>query len=168
MSYLAMLRSLEIEHPAAKFGNPALLPAAIPFKTTPLRILTNPWEERNSMLRSLAVPCEWKEGLLSMSGMCPPAGLTDDRWGQILDDADYVAQSWGRAAAQAGWTLPELFGCSPRFARRLDRDGVAVLLENRTITSVDQQGITIANKDGRLHTFRRKALLGAVPIWAAA
>jgi hypothetical protein len=92
--------------------------------------------------------------------------MSDDRWRCLVADADYLAQHWGRQAAAAGWSALELFGRSAGFARRLDRDGLAILLEGRKLSELDAAEATILGVTGATTKFRRgKRLLGSIPLW---
>jgi hypothetical protein len=101
-----------------------------------------------------------------MVGALPPERCFEDRWEQVLDDVDYVAEVWAEPAYAAGWRSLELFGCAPNLGRRLDLCGLAVLLESRKVVSVNEHAIVIATGADR-HSFRRKRMEGSVPLWAA-
>jgi hypothetical protein len=166
MSYVARLCAFQ-EHPASKFGNAALIPASVPFVSIPPASAPplDPWAERNSMLRSLIIPPQWKEGLLSLSGKVPPSGVSDSRWEDILDDVDYVAANWSETAAATGWDSLNLFGCLGRLARRLDRDGLSLLLQGRKIQLIDAARAVIHVGRTTL-TYRRAARPEAIPVWS--
>lgn len=177
MSYLAKL----LAHRAAAgegvgTAHPLLLqpfepfvrPLPGPLAVRSLSTATPCWKEaRNAKLRSLALPADWIEGLLRLSDILPHKRCTEDRWEELLDDVDYLAVEWGAAANDAGWHLLDLFGCSPNFARRLDRDGLAILLHGRKVISLDEGKAMIANAVGTANAFRPKVSDGRVAIWSA-
>lgn len=51
-------------------------------------------------------------------------------------------------AGLLGWQGLDLFGCSPGFARRLDPDGLAMLLDGRAVLGITEQAATIGNPHG--------------------
>jgi hypothetical protein len=134
---------------------------------TPLIPITTGWEHRDARYAASNLPAEWKCGLLRLSGMLPPIWFGEEVWVQLLDDVDHVALEWGRIAYEAGWSELQLFGCSPEFAGRLDRNGVAMFLGSRPIVACDATSLTIANRVGPANRFYRKEMIGSVPIWAA-
>ena len=173
MNYIARLQEHQLNHPARKFNNPALLPARVPYTGGPLLCLVSSSQiandrraQREARLRSLSLPTDWVEGLIRMSNALPPERCSEDRWEQVLEDVDYVVEHWAGPACAAGWQLLELFGCAPNLGRRLDLCGLAVLLEGRKVVSVNEEGIVIATGADR-HSFRRKRMEGSVPLWAA-
>jgi hypothetical protein len=121
------------------------------------------------MLRSLELPPYWISGLLTLSGRAPPDRFLEDQagWARIIEDADYLARCWGREAAAAGWSHLDLFGCSPGCARRLDRDGLAMLLQGQTIGRITATEAIIMNPLGSPHRYRRKNMAESVPLWLA-
>lgn len=167
MKYLAQLKSLQKEHPALKFRNPALIPASVPLAWPASHAVSwhDPWAERNAMLRALDIPQSWKDGLSSMSGMCPPDGVSEERWEVVFADVDYLAEHWATQAARLGWSALDLFGCSPGLARRLDRDGLAMRLNGRQVVVLTETIALIEVGGGRLHRFCRPNVTESVPLW---
>jgi hypothetical protein len=129
----------------------------------------DPSVRRNAMLSSLELPPDWISGLLMLSGRVPPHRFLEDQagWARIIEDAGYLARCWGREAAAAGWSHLDLFGCSPGCARRLDRDGLAMLLQGRLINSLASREAVVANPAGPPHVYRRKNMAESVPLWLA-
>jgi hypothetical protein len=119
------------------------------------------------MIAGLGLPPLWKAELRRLSGKGPPRDVLEERWGALIDDVDYIASMWGKLAYESGWSLLHLFGCSPGLARRLDRDGLAVLLNGRRVIDLQGDHAVIANENGASHRFRRKSVSGAVLLWDA-
>jgi hypothetical protein len=107
----------------------------------------------------ITIPEEWKDGLRRLSATPAPWRFNQSEWQQLIDDASYLATVWGHRLAELRWTTQELFARAPGFARRLDFDGLAMLLHGQTVTAVDEASITIANDYGPSHMFRRKVSL---------
>ena len=89
------------------------------------------------------------------------------RWRELAGDALRLANDCGGRADALGWSVLDLFGCSPGFARRLDRDGVAVLLDGRAVLALTAEAATIGSPRGPPDVCRRRDKPGAVPIWRA-
>lgn len=174
MSYIARLIALQAEKtkdveaakcrlpPPSVAGEPKLILASSSRVTA-----IDPWKERENMLRALSIPTEWIEGLIGLEHCAAPPHLGELRWAEIVHDADYMAREWGAKAHELGWTTNELFGCAPGFARRVDCDGMAMLLTSRKVPDLDREVIWIANRLGPPHRFRKKAAPEARPIWRA-
>jgi hypothetical protein len=174
MSYIAQLLALQAENlngveaaecrlpsPPAAEGAKLVLVSSTP----PIAI--NPWQERAKMLRALSIPAEWIEGLIRLEHCATPPHLGEVRWAAIVHDADYMAREWGAKAHEFGWSTSELFGCAPGFARRVDCDGMAMLLAGRNVPDLNHEVIWIENRCGPPNRFRKKAAPEARPIWRA-
>lgn len=48
--------------------------------------------------------------LASLDPQTPLHGLPPDRWRQLLDDAEWLAENFGAQAARDGWSAADLFG----------------------------------------------------------
>lgn len=84
-----------------------------------------------------------------------PAALSEVRWHELLRDMRHVAEKWLDIAFACGWEVPDLFGSPPTLGGRVGLMGVAVLLRGRTIESIDQDRVVIANQLGGPSVFRR-------------
>jgi hypothetical protein len=113
------------------------------------------------------VPASWQRGIAMLRHLRPPEPV-QDRWRELVADAERLLNDWGGTAAALGWTETDLWGCSPGFARRLDRDGLALLLRGRPVIAMTESTATISNPLGSANTYRRVAMPDAVPIWRAA
>jgi hypothetical protein len=171
MSYIARLQDHQLNHPALEFNNPALLPASVPYTGEPLLRLIGETPSRDGcrgarerMLQRLSLPPPWVEGLKRLSPARKPDRCSHDRWKQVVEDVDHIAEHWAEPAYVAGWQMLELFGCAPNLGRRLDMSGLAALLEGRKVTSVAPDAIAIAT--GKIRTsFRRKRMECSLLIW---
>jgi hypothetical protein len=112
-------------------------------------------------------PAEWQRGIALLRELQPPAPV-QDRWPELITDSERLLNEWGATAAALGWTETDLWGCSPGFARRLDRDGLAMLLRGRQVIAMTESTATIPNPLGIANTYRRVPMPEAVPMWRAA
>lgn len=112
-------------------------------------------------------PAEWQRGIALLRELQSPAPV-QDRWPELVTDSERLLNDWGATAAALGWTETDLWGCSPGFARRLDRDGLAMLLRGRQVIAITESTATIPNPLGIANTYRRVAMPEAVPMWRAA
>jgi hypothetical protein len=112
-------------------------------------------------------PAAWREQLAALDPARPPLPLSPDRWRQIIDDADRFLTQWGGPAAALGWTELELFGVSPGFTRRLDRDGLLYALAGRSVVAMTAEAATIDAGGGKVTRYYRMDRSGAVTWWTA-
>lgn len=78
---------------------------------------------------------QWRTGLATLTYSQPPVGVSSMRWGQLLDDAEFIFNGFGEQLAREGWTAHDVFGVLPwlptggvlldrlRGARNLKLDG---------------------------------------------
>src|SRR3546814_521445 len=83
--------------------------------------------------------CDWLARIAALDRATPPPPMSLQRWHELLADADTFLRQWGQQALDLGWEPIELFGCSPGFARRLDRDDLVMLLRGRPVVAMTRQ-----------------------------
>jgi len=93
--------------------------------------------------------------LARLLAMAHPLPVQPARWERMRRDAVAFTDRWGGAAAELGWGALALFGCSPGFARRLDRDGLLWLLDGRAVVEVTADTAVIVTPSGGRLTYRR-------------
>lgn len=111
------------------------------------------------------LPADWRDGLARLRHGPPPPGYGEAAWARLADEAARLGEQWGGRAVAAGWGALDLFGCSPGFARRLDRDGLAMLLDGRPVLALNSGTATIGNRTGAPNVYRRRVKPGAVLMW---
>lgn len=84
-----------------------------------------------------------------------PRVLSDEQWYLLLRDCRHIAEGWIDLALICGWELLDLFGSPPRPKGGVNMLGAALLLRGRSIESIDQNRIVIANRLGAPNVFRR-------------
>ena len=109
----------------------------------------------------------WREAVAGLDPSSPPEPLSLERWRQMLTDAECFLTRWGEAAAAFGWTELELFGVSPGFSRRLDRDGLLYALEGRAVVLITAEAAAIGAGGGKSTRYYRMERPGAVAWWRA-
>ncbi|MBB4857179.1 hypothetical protein HNO88_000486 [Novosphingobium chloroacetimidivorans] len=92
-----------------------------------------------------------------------PHGLSEARWYELLKDLRHVSDQWLDLGLGCGWSLLDLFGCPPTLSGRVGLMGVVVLLRGRSIESIDQDRIVIANRLGPPNVFYRQSPGVSVP-----
>ncbi|MEX2650010.1 MAG: hypothetical protein WD673_13455 [Alphaproteobacteria bacterium] len=102
------------------------------------------------------VSAEWAEGLARLDAMPCPSGVPRERWRQVIDDAGRFLERWGGKAAVLGWRPLDVFGFDPGAPDvRMDRAGLAWLIEGRPIDAIGPDWVTIGvRRRGRL-TYQR-------------
>lgn len=121
----------------------------------------------DSRKRENEAPAAWARAIATLWMADPPLRFTPERWRELLFDCERLATQWGFKAAALGWSALDLFGCSPGFARRLDRDGLAMMLHGRPVLALDADAAAIGNPSGPPNVYRRGAKAEAVLIWEA-
>lgn len=109
----------------------------------------------------------WRAALALLRRAPPLPGMSEARWRELVSDAIGLVDEWGERAHGLGWRGLDLFGCSSGFARRLDRDGLAMLLSGRPVLAMTEQAATIGNPRSAPNTFTRATVPGAVLFWEA-
>lgn len=110
----------------------------------------------------------WAPGLDRLHALPKPGWMRADRWEELLFDAVRFTREWGAQAVRRGWTELELFGCNANpQARRLDNDGLIILLRGRRITAIDGQTATIQCSGGGTLRFSKAEPAAAIPLWVA-
>ena len=113
-----------------------------------------------------ALPADWRDGLARLATMPPQPGVQPHRWEGIVADALALGEGWASQARALGWRDVDLWGCNPERSRRLDRDGLAMLLNGRAVLAITDTAATIATPGGRTLSYYRAPLAGGVPLWA--
>ncbi len=103
------------------------------------------------------IPGEVAEGIRALAVSSVPEGIPPRAWPVIV--ADTLALAVGGQAAQAfalGWTAADLFGCDQRAPwHRLDRAGLMLLVDGRTIPEITAAHAALRHRDGSVLRFRR-------------
>lgn len=111
-----------------------------------------------------SLPADWRNGLARLATMpAPPSHAR--RWERIVGDALMLGDTWAPLAFALGWRDVDLWGCDPDGSRRLDRDGLAMLLDGRTLLAMTETAATIATPGGRMLSNYRNPLNEAVSLW---
>ena len=109
----------------------------------------------------------WRNALSRLNPSSPPVQLSPERWRRMIEDAGRFLTGWGDQAVALGWSELDLFGVSPRFARRLDRDGVIYALEGRAVLAITADAATIDQGSAKPTRYYRTEKRGAVVWWSA-
>ncbi len=111
----------------------------------------------------------WREGLANLSIIAPPPGMSPRRWERVRADAGALGETWAVTALALGWREVDLWGCNPYpSARRLDRNGLAMLLGGRSVAAFTDTVASILCRGGNRLSYYRAPLAGAVLLWEAA
>jgi hypothetical protein len=79
--------------------------------------------ERRKTANPDAVYHEWRAGLARLAYSQPLSGMAAMRWGQLLEDAEFIFNGFGLQLAREGWSAHDVFGVLPW------REGGGVLLD---------------------------------------
>lgn len=85
----------------------------------------------------------------------PPPDCSEDRWAVARQGLQYfVEKGFGDQAALLGWTIEELYGVPPLWAR-IDQTGAALLAGDRRVIALTENSIAIETHFGSHLKFRR-------------
>jgi hypothetical protein len=109
-----------LRHPAGK-PIPATLVEAARARKAELRMTAERGVTGVPTAQTSDYPSEWREGFASLSADRPPTNFPAPWWRGLIRDAELFLTTWGRQAADLGWTILDLFGahmkapCGPVF-----------------------------------------------------
>ena len=102
------------------------------------------------------IPDEVADGIRALVVASAPEGIPARAWPVIVTDT--LALTVGGEIAQAfvlGWTAADLFGCDRRAPwHRLDRAGLMLLVDGRTIPEITAAHAALRHRDGSVLRFR--------------
>lgn len=111
------------------------------------------------------LPADMGAGLIRLSAAKAPRHIPDKRWRTMVRDALGLADIWAGKAVALGWSAVDLFGVNPAPGTRLDRDGLATLLDGRPVVAVTADAAALMSPGGGILHYRRKFMGASVPIW---
>jgi hypothetical protein len=98
---------------------------------------------------------EWREAAKATLAAAAPDDCSEDRWTNAMRGLHrFVVEGWGDRAALMGWTKDELYRV-PRFWRRVDLTGAALLIGQSRVIAVTEASIVIETQSGSRLKFRR-------------
>jgi hypothetical protein len=102
--------------------------------------------------------------------MPAPTGFSPERWQRIVDAAGVFLDRWAAEAIRSGWSVLDVFGCSPdRPDARFDAMGVVLLLDRCSVISIDAGGADLITATGAPQRYRRRPLpADTVALWDVA
>ncbi len=149
----ACFSDLVAKHPGAHQPKVAICgPAQVETTTTTTTaaLLPGPW--------STGIPDEVADGIRALVVASAPEGIPSRAWPVIVTDT--LALTVGGEIAQAfalGWTAADLFGCDRKAPwHRLDRAGLMLLVDGRTIPELTAAHAALRHRDGSVLRFRRR------------
>jgi hypothetical protein len=110
---------------------------------------------------------EWRRGLDTIDASRPPSGFPAPWWRDLIRDADLFLATWGRQAADLGWTTLDLFGAHPKApAARYSCMGLVPLISGGRVVALTASTAVIEQQSGaRLTYTRRPPEAECVPVW---
>jgi hypothetical protein len=99
----------------------------------------------------------WSAGVARLAELSPLPQWPPDRWQQLVADAAAFLVTWGKPAADVGWTACELFGAHARAPyARPDALGLVALLNGNPVIELTADRAVIRAPSGATLVFRRK------------
>ena len=112
------------------------------------------------------VPAAWFAGVARLQFMAPPEGFKASRWRRLLIDAAVLLEEFGSELHRLGWSELDLFGIHPTApATAVQCFGLAACMNGGRVEDVQADYAAIRQATGSILTYRRKPMLGAIPIW---
>jgi hypothetical protein len=115
-------------------------------------------------------PAEWREGLAALDPNHPPAGIAAPLWRATIRDAELFLATWGRQAANLGWTTLDLFGAhSLAPGARYSCMGLLLLIRGGRVVALTTASAAIEQQSGARLTYTRQLVEAeCVPLWRLA
>jgi hypothetical protein len=130
---------------------------------TTVTSVTTVLEQGRASKRDVEGPSEWRAILEELKLCETPEWLSNDRWAELLVDADTFVSTWGISAKRLGWTALDLFGVYPIApAARFDVMGLIPMLTGGEVIALTDTAATIRRPSGAVLTYRRSEQSGAV------
>ena len=124
----------------------------------PLPDAPGPW--------SAGIPDYVARGIITMASTSAPEIIPARAWPTIVADSLALVDSGLAAQAFAlGWSAADLFGCDQRAPwHRLDRAGLMLLVDGRTIPELTAAHAALRHRDGSVLRFRRRLVPHEPPV----
>jgi hypothetical protein len=113
-------------------------------------------------------PEDWAEGFARLNVTRPSRGFTHAEWEQLLDDGGrFLEDGWATKAAEAGWSILDVFGVHPIAPNaRYDAMGLIPLLRGGAIVDIRSDRAAIKSTSGNNTTFYlRRESAERVALW---
>jgi hypothetical protein len=109
----------------------------------------------------------WRRSLGTLNASYPPTGFPALWWGGVIRDADLFLATWGKQAADLGWTTLDLFGVHPKApAARFSCIGLLLLLRGGRVVALTTATAVIEQASGARLTYTRQSREPeCVPLW---
>ena len=119
-----------------------------------------------NLLNSVA-PSEWSEGLARLDPNRPPVGIAAPLWRGAVRDAELFLATWGKQAADLGWTTLDLFGAHPRApGARYSCMGLLLLIRGGRVVALTADSAAIEQQSGARLTYTRQPIEAeCMPLW---
>lgn len=125
-------------------------------RVTTVTSVTTDFEQDLTTTNSGNYPSEWHAILEELRQTKSPNWLSDERWVELLSDAEAFLSTWGSSAERLGWTALDLFGVHPIApAVRFDVMGLIPMLTGGEVIGLTDAVATIRRPSGAILTYRR-------------
>jgi hypothetical protein len=113
------------------------------------------------------IPPSARLGLARLQAMAAPRITRPDIWLAVVADAVRLASDgWAVHAIGLGWSLLDLWGCSPEPGGNADQDGLAVWIDGRRVLLLDGDSCIVENGPNARTVFNRRSVAaGGVLLW---
>jgi hypothetical protein len=100
---------------------------------------------------------EWRRNLGALDAYRPPSGFPAPWWRGIIRDAELFLSTWGKQAADLGWTTLDLFGVHPKApAARFSCMGLLLLVNGGRVVAITTETGMIEQQSGARLTYTRR------------
>ena len=108
----------------------------------------------------------WAAGIARLQRMQPPLGFSVDAWKLVRLGCARLLCTHGDEMRRLGWSTEDAFGVHPHApAPAIHCYGLGVLLNDSRVVVMTRGGATVELSGGIRHSFTRRPMPEAVPIW---
>jgi hypothetical protein len=118
---------------------------------------------RAESVATVASVADCQTGVRLLASLPRPEVASQRRWEQLVADAQAFERIWLDQAVRCGWSAIDIFGCAGGNpdTGRLDRCGLVVLLQGRTVADLNEDSAAIVDPRGGQMRFYRRPYPGA-------
>ena len=112
------------------------------------------------------LPAACADGLARLQAMPTPRITRPEVWLAIVADALRLARDgWAAQALALGWSIAEIWGCSPVRSGNPDHDGLAVWIDGRRVLLLDDGCCIVETGPNARSVYNRRGAGGATLLW---
>ncbi len=109
----------------------------------------------------------WMAGVAELQYMLPLDGFSAGQWKLLQLGCASLFETHGARMRQLGWSPEDAFGIHPAApGPAVHCYGLGIMLGEGKVVEMTERGARITLRGGVHQTFRRRSVIGAIPIWS--